>query len=100
MNIGTLIKVFSVKKNKKSKFHTDITCPFDTRVVKKRQRIENYTNLKYKIKRIWNCEKVEIVPIVNGVLRTMSKNSTYWMKALDLPMSSHVLQKACLLRTA
>ena len=44
----------------------DVACPFDTRVLcKEREKINNYWDLKYEIKQIWNCRSVQVIPIVN-----------------------------------
>jgi len=79
----------------------DVACPFDTRVVdKEREKIEHYNDLKFEIKRIWNCKEVKVIPIVIGALGTISKSSKRWLDNVNKNVFFGTLQKACLLGTA
>ena len=71
------------------------------RVVEKEQeKIEHYSDLKRKLKKIWKCSHIEIVPIIVGALGIVSKNLEGWMKKISLKSSTAQLQKATLLGTA
>ena len=62
------------KKERKCKI-IDIACPGDSRVeLKEKEKMEHYAELKREIKKIWNCRKVKIVPIVVGALGVVSRN--------------------------
>ena len=37
-------------------------------VSKEREKIDNYCDLKYEIKQIWNCCLLLVIPIVTGAL--------------------------------
>ena len=55
---------------------------------------------KKKMKRLWNCKEVVLVPIVVGALGTFSKRFHLYLKKAGLDGSILPLQKACLLVTA
>lgn len=50
--------------------------------------------LKYEIRRVQNCQRVDIVSIVIEALRTTPVNFVHCLKALNMPMLFYVLQKA------
>ena len=71
----------------------DPTYPFDTRTEKKYQ--ENWTNYsarKYEIAKIWKMRKVEVISIVIGALRTVTKHSEKWIEKLDLDLTIEALK--------
>ena len=85
----------------------DVACPFDTRVVEKeREKVDKYQELKYELKRIWNCSEVTVIPAVIGALGTIHRNGTIpknfhqWIDKIDPNIYFGTLQKACLLGTA
>ena len=52
----------------------DVVCPFDIRVKdKEKEKIENYQDLKWEVKRIWKLRKVTVVPIIIGSLGTRTR---------------------------
>ena len=58
--------VVLLDKSKKVCFVLDVTCPFDTRVIKKeKEKIEFYTDLKYEILKCWKheVEKLSFCPL-------------------------------------
>ena len=62
----------------------DIACPFDTRVLEKEnEKITNYQDLKWELKRIWNCQEIEMIPIVIGALGTISKKHFDWLEKVS-----------------
>ena len=45
----------------------DVACPFDTRIIEKeREKVDRYQDLKWELKRIWQCSEVQVVPIIIG----------------------------------
>ena len=77
------------------------SCPFDTRIEKKEEeRCNNYCELKYEIARMWRMKDVEVIPVVIGVLGTVTKQFEKWIQKLDLEITVEMLQKLCLLGTA
>ena len=57
----------------------DIACPFDTRVLEKEnEKITNYQNLKLGLERIWNCQEIEVIPIVKVAPGTISKKHIFF----------------------
>ena len=76
----------------------DIACPFDTRVLEKEnEKITNYQDLKWELKRIWNCQEIEVIPIVIGALGTISKKHFDWLEKVSTNVQFGMMQKACLL---
>lgn len=89
------------EKGKRSCRLIDVACPFDTRVVEKeREKLENYNDLKFEIRRIWNCSEVQVIPIVIGALGTVAKSFKKWLDRVNPNLFFGTLQKACLLGTA
>ena len=88
--------------NKKSKkcILIDPVCPFDTRIQKKEKKGTNYSELKYKIAKLWKMRKVEVITVVIGALGTVTKHFEKWIEKLDLDLTIEALQKPCLLGTA
>ena len=80
----------------------DVACPSDTRIKKKEQeKIEYYNDLKYEILKCWNKEvdKVMILSIVIGALRTVTNDLRKNLDKVDLHLGVDALQKTCLLGT-
>ena len=89
------------EKEKRTCKIVDVAFPFDTRVVEKeREKVDKYQELKYELKRIWNCSEVTVIPAVIGALGTISKNFHQWIDKIDPNIYFGTLQKACLLGTA
>ena len=84
------------KKNKKC-ILIDTACPFDTRIEKKEEeKCTNYSEMKYEIAKVWKMRKVEVIPVVMGVLGTVTKHFEKWIEKLDLDLTVEALQKPCL----
>ena len=53
----------------------DMACPFDTRIVEKeRAKIDHYQHLKVEIRKMWNCKRVSVVPIVTGAPKAIGNS--------------------------
>ena len=90
------VHVVVFDKIERSCYVIDIACPFDTRVLgKKQDKMEKYQELK----KILSCRKVIVVPIVIGAIGTFSKNLKTSLKKIGLDCTV-LLQKASLLGTA
>ena len=55
--------------------------------------------LRLEIARMWRMKDVEVIPVVIGVLGTVTKQFEKWILKLDLEITAEMLQKPCLLRT-
>ena len=51
----------------------DVPCLFNT-LVKDKEKIENFQDLKWELKWIWKLHRVTLVPIIIGALRTVFKD--------------------------
>ena len=49
--------------------HNDVACPFDTRVKEKKQeKVQRYQELMGEIRRLYQCRKVTVTPIIIGTI--------------------------------
>ena len=67
---------------------------------KKNEKTTNYQDLKWELKRIWNCQEIIVIPIVIGALGTVSKKHFAWLEKVSTNVQFGMMQKACLLATA
>ena len=77
-----------------------VPCLFNT-LVKEKEKIENYQDLKWELKWIWKLRRVTVVPIIIDALRTALKDKEKWW-ASEIGVTDHLesLHKACLLGTS
>ena len=79
----------------------DVACPFDMQVKdKEKEKIENYQDLKRKLRRIWKLCTETVVPVINDALGTVSKDIEKWLAEIGDTCRSESSQEACLLGTA
>ena len=78
----------------------DVAVPEDCRINGKEKKIDKYQDLRRKVSRLWQQKKVHVVPIVIGVLGSMSKNFIGFLHQLKINKNMRELQKAALLGTA
>lgn len=66
--------------------------------MKKKNKVKNYTDLKYEILKIWKngVTKVYIVPIVISALDMVWKNISWYLEIIGFD-GLEKLQKVCLL---
>ena len=78
------------------KYHLiDIAVPIDKRMeLKEQEKIAKYSDLRQKVKKIWNLSKVVVVPVVIGALGLTSKRLKDWQKKLDEKSRIQVLEKS------
>ena len=67
--------------------------------LKEQEKIDNYTELRQEVKKIWNLSQVVVVPVVIGALGVTSKRLKDWLEKLNIKSSIELLQKAALLGT-
>ena len=88
-------------KEKNECWIIDVACPLDFRIKdKEKEKIDIYQDLKYEIKRLWKCRKVEVIPVVIGALGTVHSNLEAWLEKIESKEYFSILQKKCLLGTA
>ena len=77
-----------------------VPCLFNT-LVKEKEKIENYQDLKWELKWIWKLRRVTVVSIIIGALRTALKDKEKWL-ASEIGVTDHLesLLKVCLLGTS
>ena len=71
-----------------------------TMIEKEREKIDRYQDLKWELKRIWQCSDVQVVPIIIGALGTVSKSFGKLLERISHNIYFGTLQEACLLGTA
>ena len=90
-----------VNKEEKTCLLIDIACPGDIRIKNKEdEKLGNYEKLKREVKKLWNMDKVEIVPIIVGALGKVTKNLETYVQRLGIVVRTELLQKTTLLGTA
>ena len=79
----------------------DIAVPGYKRIeLKEQEKIENYSELRRELKKIWNLSQVVFVPVVIGSVGVTLERLKGCLKKLDIKSSIELLQKAALLGTA
>ena len=77
-----------------------IALPGDKRIeLKEQEKIDNYTELRQEVKKVWNLSQVMVVPVVIGALGVTSKRLKDWLEKLNIKSSIELQQKAALLGT-
>ena len=61
--------------------------------------MEKYQDLKREIERLWKLKMVEVVPVVIGVLESVTKEFDGWIEKLGITNNVGVMQKTTLLGT-
>ena len=56
--------------------------------------------MKYEIRRICKMRKVDVIPVVIGVLGSVTNHFEKWIEKLNLDLTTEASQKPCLLGTA
>ena len=79
----------------------DIAVPADQNIIEtEEEKVGRYQDLTFEIKRIHRASKVTVIPIVIGVLATISKNAKTWYRQIDLPDIIGSAQLSAILGTA
>ena len=78
----------------------DFAIPPDHRVkIKESEKIDKFLDLARKLKKLWNM-KVKVIPIVNGVFRTIPKGLVKGLEDLKIRGQVEIIQTRALLRSA
>ena len=98
-----LVKVNKKKKKKKKKRTRRIVnfvVPVDHRVkLKESEKRNKYLHFAWELKKLWNM-KLTVIPIVIGVLRTITKGLLQGLKGLEITGQVETIQTTALLRSA
>jgi len=79
----------------------DVAIPGDVRVLEKEiEKIEKYGPLKDEIARLWDMQKVLVIPIVVGALGAVSTRFQKFVKDIGITLKIEYAQKTALLGTA
>ena len=90
-----------VEKGKDVVSLIDVAVPWDSRVASKEQeKVNKYQDLKIELKRIWQKEKVEVIPIIIGALGAIPKNLKKNLERIGVDLPIGLLQKSVLLGTS
>ena len=89
-----------IKKKKKICKSIDFAVPADHRInLKESEKKDKYHDLARELKKLWNM-KVTILPIVIGVLGTITKGVLKGLEDLEIGGRVETIQTTALLRTA
>ena len=67
---------------------------------KELEKVEKYQLLKDEIAKVWQMQKVMVVPVVIGALGAVSVNFKEYMRRIGVKMRLEVIQSTALLGTA
>ena len=62
--------------------------------LKEQEKVDNYTELRREVKKIWNLSQVVVVPVVIGALGETSKRMKDWLKKLSVKSSIGLLERS------
>ena len=77
----------------------DVACPVDNLILKRNEKLDNHSELRLEIARMWDKETL-IVPIIIGALGSIPNNLECNLRKLGISYNIGTLQKPVLLRTA
>ena len=68
--------IVTINKMEKTAIIIDVAIPGNERITdKKKEKIEKYQNLKREIQRLWNLKKINVIPVVFGLLGVLERPS-------------------------
>ena len=92
--------ILLVDKNERHAIIIDIAVPSDYNITRKRaEKIQNYQDLSYELKQIWQVDKVTIVPVIIGATGVIHKGFEDIKTKLDIKMNTREAQKIVILGT-
>ena len=91
-----------MNKRERTTYLIDIAIPSDTNIQQKyNEKIQKYTDLAIEIQRIWNQQKVQIIPLIVSATGITPSSFTQNLTTLDLPHTLHKnFQKSVIIKTA
>ena len=79
----------------------DVAIPgYKRRIVKEKENIEKYQNLKKEIQRLWSLKKIDVVPVVLGARENITKNFEKHIDKIGIKIDLDTVRKTTLLGTA
>ena len=69
-------------------------------LVKDKENVDKYQDLKHEITRLWKLSKVEVIPVVIGALGMVTNQFQNRIGKLGITIKTEMLQKRALLGTA
>ena len=76
----------------------DVAIPgYKRTIVKEKENIEKYQNLKKEIQRLWSLKKIDVVL---GARESITKNFEKYVDKIGIKINLHTVRKTSLLRTA
>ena len=88
-------------KNERKCHLINIAVPGGKRIeLKEQEKIDNYTELRQEVKKIWNLSQIVVFRVVIGAIGVTSKILKDWLEKLNIKSSIELWQKAALLGTA
>ena len=92
--------IIFVDKREQTVLFIDVTIPNDHNIIEKRlEKIEKYTDLGIEIKKLWNMQRVDIVPIVIGCTGVVDNSFVRYLGKIPAEINVFELQKLVLLNT-
>ena len=89
-----------MEKNANKSLIIDVVCPVHNNLILKRnEKLGNYSELRLEIARMWDKETL-IVPIIIGARGSIPNDLEYNLKKLDISYNVETLQKSVLLGIA
>ena len=89
-----------MEKNAKKCLIIDVACPVDNNLILKRnEKLDNYSELRLEIARMWDKETL-ILTIIIGALGSIPNDLECNLKKLGISYNVGTLQKSVLLGTA
>ena len=77
--------IVGLYKNERKCHLIDTAQPGDKRVeLKEQEKIDNYSELRQEVKKIWNLSQVVVVPVVTGALGVTSERLKDWPEKLKV----------------
>jgi hypothetical protein len=93
--------IILVNKEEKTCQIIDVAIPVDHNIRKKtKEKVEKYQELRWEVKKLWEMNKVEVVPIIIGALGALPKDLEKWLRRCKMKTKPGQLQKTVLIETA
>ena len=68
----------------------DVAIPGDKKIIDKEQeKTEKHQNLKREIQRLWNLKKIDVIPVVLGVLGSVTNNFEKYVDKIGIEIDLH-----------
>ena len=93
--------IFIANKVEKTAIIVDVAIHRDKIIIdKEKEKIEKYQNLKREIQRLCDIKKIDVIPVILGVLGSVTKNFENYVDPIGIKINLHTVQKTALLGAA